>query len=50
MKVAVIGASGYVGAELISLLCAHDKISLEYLLDSENSSSADMTFSQLHPR
>ncbi|MFB0979874.1 MAG: N-acetyl-gamma-glutamyl-phosphate reductase [Alteromonadaceae bacterium] len=50
MKVAVIGASGYVGAELISLLCAHDKISLEYLLVSENSSSADMTFSQLHPR
>ena len=50
MKVAVIGASGYVGAELISLLSAHDKISLEYLVVSENSSSADMTFSQLHPR
>jgi len=50
MKVAVIGASGYVGAELISLLCAHDKISLEHLMVSENSSSADMTFSQLHPR
>jgi len=50
MKVAVIGASGYVGAELISLLSTHDKISLEYLLVSENSSSADMTFSQLHPR
>jgi len=50
MRVAVIGASGYVGAELISLLSTHDKISLEYLLVSENSSSADMTFSQLHPR
>lgn len=50
MKVAVIGASGYVGAELIGLLSAHDKISLEYLVVSENSSSADMTFSQLHPR
>ncbi|NQZ83022.1 MAG: N-acetyl-gamma-glutamyl-phosphate reductase [Colwellia sp.] len=50
MKVAVIGASGYVGAELISLLGKHDKISLEYLLISENSSSANMTFSQLHPR
>jgi N-acetyl-gamma-glutamyl-phosphate reductase len=50
MKVAVIGASGYVGAELISLLCVHDKISLEHLVVSENSSSADMTFSQLHPR
>jgi len=50
MKVAVIGASGYVGAELIGLLVAHDKISLKHLLVSENSSSADMTFSQLHPR
>jgi N-acetyl-gamma-glutamyl-phosphate reductase len=50
MKVAVIGASGYVGAELIGLLCMHDKISLEHLVVSENSSSADMTFSQLHPR
>ncbi|MEW6990689.1 N-acetyl-gamma-glutamyl-phosphate reductase [Colwelliaceae bacterium 6441] len=50
MKVAVIGASGYVGAELISLLCAHDKISLKHLVVSENSSSADMNFSQLHPR
>lgn len=50
MKVAVIGASGYVGAELIGLLLAHDKISLEYLVVSENSSSADLTFSQLHPR
>jgi N-acetyl-gamma-glutamyl-phosphate reductase len=50
MKVAVIGASGYVGAELIGLLSEHDKISLEHLVVSENSSSADMTFSQLHPR
>ncbi|MFT5756743.1 MAG: N-acetyl-gamma-glutamyl-phosphate reductase [Alteromonadaceae bacterium] len=50
MKVAVIGASGYVGAELINLLCAHDKVSLKYLVVSENSGSADMTFSQLHPR
>ena len=50
MKVAVIGASGYVGAELIGLLSAHNKISLEHLVVSENSSSAEMTFSQLHPR
>lgn len=50
MKFAVIGASGYVGAELIGLLSAHDKITLEHLLVSENSNSADMTFSQLHPR
>jgi len=50
MNVAVIGASGYVGAELISLLCTHDKISLKHLIVSENSNSADLTFSQLHPR
>jgi len=50
MKVAVIGASGYVGAELIGLLSAHDQISLEHLVVSENSSSANMAFSQLHPR
>jgi len=50
MKVAVVGASGYTGAELIGLLCLHDKISLEYLVISENSDSVDMTFSQLHPR
>ncbi len=50
MKVAVIGASGYTGAELICLLSTHDKISLKHLVVSEQSSSADMTFSQLHPR
>ncbi len=50
MKVAVVGASGYVGAELIGLLCEHDKLSLEHLVVSENSSSAEMTFSQLHPK
>ncbi len=50
MKVAVIGASGYVGAELTALLCAHDKISVEYLVVSEGSSSAEMKFSELHPK
>ncbi|WP_440876998.1 N-acetyl-gamma-glutamyl-phosphate reductase [Thalassotalea sp. PLHSN55] len=50
MKVAVIGASGYVGAELIALLCQHDKISIEHLVISENSSSAGQTFAELHPR
>jgi len=50
MNVAVIGASGYVGAELISLLCSHNKISLMHLLVSENSNSSGLTFSQLHPR
>ncbi len=50
MKVAVVGASGYVGAELIGLLCNHNKISLEHLVVSENSSSSGMTFSELHPK
>lgn len=50
MNVAVVGASGYVGAELVGLLCNHDRLSLKYLVVSENSSSADNTFSQLHPK
>ncbi len=50
MNVAVIGASGYVGAELIGLLVQHDKISLQHLLVSENSVSCGKTFSELHPR
>ena len=50
MKVAVIGASGYVGAELIALLCQHDKISIQHLVVSENSSSSGKTFAELHPR
>ncbi len=50
MKVAVVGASGYVGAELIGLLCQHDKISIEHLVVSENSTSSGMSFSQLHSK
>jgi N-acetyl-gamma-glutamyl-phosphate reductase len=50
MNVAVVGASGYVGAELIALLCAHDKIFIHSLLVSENSQSQGLTFSQLHPK
>ena len=50
MKVALIGASGYVGAELVGLLCGHDKIHLHSLLISENSQSKGLTFSQLHPK
>lgn len=50
MKVAVIGASGYVGAELTALLCQHDQISLQHLLVSPGSSSSGKTFSQLHGR
>ena len=50
MNVVVIGASGYVGAELIGLLTQHDKISVKHLLVSENSDSSGKTFSQLHSR
>ncbi|WP_426359564.1 hypothetical protein ACPUVO_04785 [Pseudocolwellia sp. HL-MZ19] len=50
MKVAIIGASGYVGAELINLLTAHNKISIVHLLVSENSSSEGLLFSDLHAK
>ncbi|WDE04760.1 N-acetyl-gamma-glutamyl-phosphate reductase [Thalassomonas viridans] len=50
MKVAVIGASGYVGAELIGLLCQHDNIAIQHLLVSENSASSGKTFADLHGR
>jgi N-acetyl-gamma-glutamyl-phosphate reductase len=50
MNVIVIGASGYVGAELIGLLTQHDKISIHHLLVSENSSSHGKTFAELHAR
>ncbi|XQW84835.1 N-acetyl-gamma-glutamyl-phosphate reductase [Thalassotalea piscium] len=50
MKVAVIGASGYVGAELIALLCQHDKISICDLVVSEQSDSTGELFSTLHPK
>lgn len=46
----VIGASGYVGAELIGLLCKHDKIAIKHLLVSENSDSEGKAFSELHGR
>ena len=50
MKVAVIGASGYVGAELIGLLLQHDKVSVTHLVVSENSTSTGLKFSELHAR
>ncbi|WP_286271135.1 N-acetyl-gamma-glutamyl-phosphate reductase [Thalassotalea hakodatensis] len=50
MKVAIVGASGYVGAELVALLTQHQKMSIEHLLVSENSESANVAFSTLHPR
>lgn len=48
MNVVVIGASGYVGAELTALLLQHNQISLQHLLVSENSTASGKTFSQLH--
>lgn len=50
MKVVVIGASGYVGAELIGLLTQHNKIFLQHLLVSENSDASGKNFAQLHAR
>ena len=49
-KVAVIGASGYAGAELVGLLCQHDHVMIKHLVVSENSSSAGKLFSDLHGR
>lgn len=49
-KVAVIGASGYAGAELVGLLCQHDKVSIQHLVVSENSTSCGKLFSELHGR
>ena len=49
-KVAVIGASGYAGAELVGLLCKHKLAKICHLVVSENSSSEDKLFSDLHGR
>lgn len=49
-KVAVIGASGYAGAELVGLLCKHKQAQISHLVVSENSSSEDKLFSDLHGR
>lgn len=49
-KVAVIGASGYAGAELVGLLCKHNQAQICHLVVSENSSSEDKLFSDLHGR
>ena len=49
-KVAIIGASGYVGAELAGLLAQHSKVSIEHLVISENSTSNGKNFADLHAR
>jgi N-acetyl-gamma-glutamyl-phosphate reductase len=47
-KVAIIGASGYAGAELVGLLCKHSHVEICHLVVSENSSSEGKLFSELH--
>jgi N-acetyl-gamma-glutamyl-phosphate reductase len=49
-KVAIIGASGYAGAELVGLLINHDYAEIAHLVVSENSSSDGKLFSELHGR
>lgn len=49
-KVAIIGASGYAGAELVGLLAKHNQAQICHLVVSENSSSEGKLFSDLHGR
>ncbi len=49
-KVAIIGASGYAGAELVGLLVKHEQADIAHLVVSENSSSEGKLFSELHGR
>ena len=50
VKVAVVGASGYAGAELVEILGKHSNVSDMQLLVSENSESKGLLFSDLYPR
>ena len=50
LKAAIIGASGYTGAELAGLIQAHPHLSLAGLYVSANSLDAHTPFSSLHPR
>ena len=47
-NVAVIGASGYTGAQLVSLISGHSHMTLQHVLVSENSQDAGKTIAQLH--
>ncbi|MCP4990606.1 MAG: N-acetyl-gamma-glutamyl-phosphate reductase [Colwellia sp.] len=49
-KVAIIGASGYAGAELVGLLSKHKQAEITHLVVSENSSSEGKLFSESHGR
>lgn len=50
VNVAVIGASGYAGAELVGLLLQHPHVQLTALLVSESSEDKNKLFSQLYPK
>jgi len=45
----VLGASGYTGAELIKILWAHPRFSLDACYVSANSQDANKTIAQVHP-
>ncbi len=47
-NVAIIGASGYAGAQLVSLVSAHPDMTLQHLLVSEHSQDAGKNMAQLH--
>jgi len=45
MKVAIVGASGYTGLELVKILVNHPKFEISYIANSKG----DTTINQLHP-
>jgi N-acetyl-gamma-glutamyl-phosphate reductase len=47
-KVAIIGASGYAGAQLVNLVTKHPQMSLEHTCVSEHSQDAGKSIAQLH--
>lgn len=50
IKCAIVGASGYVGAELVTLLAEHSHFEMTQLWVSENSVDAGKPISKLYPR
>ncbi|MDX1267076.1 MAG: N-acetyl-gamma-glutamyl-phosphate reductase, partial [Oceanisphaera sp.] len=50
LKAAIIGASGYTGAELAGLIQSHPNLTLAGLYVSDGSQDAHKPFASLHPR
>ena len=50
LKVVIIGASGYAGAELAALVQGHPHLELKGLYVSAGSQDANKSFSTLHPQ